>query len=187
MSALPGPADGARLTTTTAIDARSSTLVRLRAALCLTLAFLLCAAASGCGSKTLEEPGNLLLGPDDFPGIAVSVESVTEEQSVDGPSALVELQGPGFRVVQSLVLFENREAALSTLDGIRADLVSRGESEPGATESSGVFEHQLGGEEAVSLFFIEVNALARLTVTGPDRNRRLLELESTARGILSGR
>ena len=99
--------------------------------------------------------------------------SLTEEQSLDGPSAQVELQGDGFRVVQSLILFEDRETALSALDGIRADLVSRGETGPGQPEASGVFEHMLGNEDASSLFFIENNGLVRLTVTGPDREARL--------------
>ena len=112
--------------------------------------------------------------------------SLTEEQSLDGPSAQVKLQGAGFQVVQSLVLFENREAALSALDGIRADLVSRGETGPGQPEASGVFEHKLGNEDAASLFFIENNGLVRLTVTGPDREARLSELAVVARDKLNG-
>ena len=128
----------------------------------------------------------LLLEPEDFAGTDVNVLSISEEQSLDGPSAQVELRGSGIRVLQSLVLFESRELALSALDGIRSDLVSRGETGPGETEASGVFAHSLGDEEAASLFFIESNGLVRLSVTGPDRDQRLKELAAVARAKLAG-
>ena len=117
--------------------------------------------------------------------MSVSVLTTSEEQSLDGPSALVELQGPEFRVLQSIVLFDTREDALTALDGIRADLVSRGETGPGGAEASGIFEHSLGTEDAASLFFIEENALVRMTATGQDRQRRLLELADAARDKIS--
>ena len=105
---------------------------------------------------------------------------------MEGPSALVELQGPGFRVLQTVVLFGSREEALSALDGIRNDLVSRGETGPGGMEASGVLEHNLGPEEASSLFLIEGRALVRLTVTGPERLQLLDELAGIARAKLEG-
>ena len=145
------------------------------------LAVLCFPVLMGCGSQRLENPAELLLEPDDFPGVAVSVVSVSEEQSLDGPSVQVEFQGPGYRVLQTLLLFESREQALSALDGIRADLVSRGETGPGEREASGFFRHPLGEEEAASLIFIESNGLVRLTVTGPDRERRLAELAAISR------
>ena len=116
----------------------------------------------------------------------VGLASVSEEESGEGPSALVELQGPGFRVLQSIVLFESRELALSALDGIRSDLVSRGETGPGGMQTSGVLEHYLGLEEASSLFLIEDRALVRLTVTGPERQQRLDQLADIARSKLDG-
>ena len=140
-----------------------------KALLAVALLLALCLLLAGCGSEVSAEPRDLLLAPEDFPEGGVSVTSLNEEQSLGGPSAQVELQGPGFRVVQSLVIFGTREAALTALDGIRADLVSRGETGPGGVETSGVLEHRLENEEAVSLFFIEGNGLVRLTVTGPDR------------------
>ena len=152
----------------------------------LALSILSIVLLAGCDSAISAEPRDLLLAPEDIPSLGVSVVSLTEEQSLDGPSAQVELQGDGFRVVQSVVLFENREAALSALDGIRADLVSRGETGPGQPEASGVFEHTMGNEDAASLFFIENNGLVRLTVTGPDREARLSEFAAAARGKLSG-
>ena len=130
------------------------------------IAAALILAMAGCGAAISGEPRDLVLGPDDFPDGGVSVVSLSEEESLDGPSAQTELQGQGYRVVQSLVLFPDRETALSALDGIRADLVSRGETGPGEPGASGVFQHRLGEEEAASLFFIEDRALVRLTVTG---------------------
>ena len=157
----------------------------VKAVLSLCLTFLAIVLLAGCDSAITAEPRDLLLAPEDMRGSGFSVVSLNEEQSLDGPSAQVELQGTGFRVVQSLVIFENREAALSALDGIRADLVSRGETGPGEPESSGIFEHKLGNEDAASLFFIENNGLVRLTVTGPDREARLSELADVARDKLS--
>ena len=140
---------------------------------------------AGCGSGPPAEPRELLLAPGDFQDTAVSVLSVSEEESLDGPSAQVEIQAPGYRVLQSLILFETRERALSALDGIRADLMNRGEATPGEPEASGVFEHLLGSDEATSLFFIEDRGLVRLTVTGPERRQRLAELAALARAKLS--
>ncbi len=146
------------------------------------LAGLLLAA---CDSAITADPRTLLLAPEDFADAAVSVVSTSEQESLDGPSALVELEGPDFRVLQSLVLFENREQALSALDAIRADLVSRGETGPGEPEASGVFNDRIGNEEASGLFFIEQNGLVRLAVSGTDRERRLDELLMLARSKLS--
>ena len=158
----------------------------LKAVLSLCLSSLVIVLLAGCDSAISADPRDLLLAPDDMPSAGFSVVSLTEEESLDGSSAQVELQGTGFRVVQSLVLFENREEALSALDGIRADLVSRGETGPGQPEASGVFKHKLGNEDAASLFFIENNGLVRLTVTGPDREAKLSELAAVARDKLSG-
>ena len=140
----------------------------------------------GCGSDGPSAPGEILLAPADVPEMELTVVSEAEEQSVEGPSALVELQGPGYRVLQSVVLFESRELALSALDGIRGDLVNRGETGPGGVETSGVLEHTLGPDEASSQFLIEDRALVRLTVTGPDRLRLLEILAEAAREKLTG-
>ena len=158
----------------------------VKAFVILALPILTIVLLAGCDSTISAEPRDLVLAPEDVPSSEVTVVSLAEEQSLDGLSAQVELQGDRFRVVQSLVLFEDREEALSALDGIRADLVSRGETGPGEPESSGIFEHKLGNEDAASLFFIENNGLVRLTVTGPDREARLYEFAAAARRKLSG-
>ena len=157
----------------------------IRACTFLTAMLVIATLAAGCGSDISSDPRDLLLSPDDVPGMQLNIVSVSEEASEEGPSALVELQGPGFRVLQSIVLFENRELALSALDGIRSDLVSRGETEPGGVETSGVLEHTLGSEEASSLFLIEDRALVRLTVTGPERQQLLDQLADAAREKLA--
>ena len=142
--------------------------------------------AAACGEEITAEPRELLLAPSDFPEGGVSVLSLSEEQSLSGPSAQVELQGQGFRVIQSIVMHESREAALSALDGIRADLVSRGETGPGGVEFSGVLKHVVGSEDAASVFFIEGRALVRMTTTGAGREERLSDLAEAAREKLSG-
>ena len=152
----------------------------------LTAAALLAALLGGCGSEAPSDPQDLLLSSGDVPGMQLTAVSASQEESVEGPSALVELQGPGFRVLQSVVLFESRELALSALDGIRSDLVNRGDTEPGGMETSGILEHTLGSEEASSLFLIEGRALVRLTVTGPERQRLLHDLADIARSKLEG-
>ena len=150
------------------------------------LVVLVSLLAVACGSGGSALPRDLLLGPGDFPGGLVTVVSLTEGQSLGGRSAQVELEASGYRVVQSLVLFDNGEGALAALDGIRADLVSGGETGAGGAEASGMFEHMLGQEGAASVFFIEGAALVRLTATGPDRQQRLDELSDLARRKLAG-
>ena len=158
----------------------------IRACVLLGIASLVTAFLAGCGPETPQDPRNLLLSPDNISEMQLTVVSESEEQSVEGPSALVELQGPGFRVLQTVVLFASREEALSALDGIRNDLVSRGETGPGGMETSDILEHNLGSEEASSLFMIVDRVLARLTVTGPERRQRLAELAGIARAKLDG-
>ena len=158
----------------------------IRAALLPASAVLVALLIAACGPETPANPGDLLLSPGDVSDMQLTVISQSEEQSGEGPSALVELQGPGFRVLQSVVLFESRELALTALDGIRGDLASRGEAGPGGVETSGVLEHSLGQDEASSVFFIEDRALVRLTVTGPERLQLLEELAAIARNKLEG-
>lgn len=140
---------------------------------------------AGCASEITADPRHLLLAPEDFGDAAVSVVSASAEQSLDGPSALVELEGPNFRVLQTLVIFETREDALSALDAIRADLVSRGVAGTGEREASGIFSDRIGNDDATGLFFIERNGLVRLAVSGPGREDRLSDLAELAREKLS--
>ncbi len=151
----------------------------------LVIAMALALGFSACGSDIEARPLELLLHPEDLPGMQLLVHSESESESAEGPSALVELQGPEFRVLQSVLVYQDREQALAALDGIRGDLVSSAGTEPGGLESSGVLQHTLGNEEAASLFFIERNGLVRLTVTGPRRDQILEDLAEIAREKLS--
>ena len=157
----------------------------VRACLALLAAGIAVLLVAACGSETPSDPRELLLSPADIPGMGLKVVAESEEQSVEGPSALVELQGRDFRVLQTVVLFETRELALSALDGIRSDLVNRGEAGPGGVETSGILEHTLGPDEASSQFLIEDRALLRLTVTGPDRLQLLEQLAEATRNKLT--
>ena len=137
-----------------ALNPFRTSAARIWAPSLLALAVLFGLLGSACSSEITADPQTLLLSPDDFGNSAVSVASSSEQESLDGPSALVELEGPDFRVLQCLVLFEDREQSLSALDAIRADLVSRGETGPGEREASGVFNDRIGNEDAAGLFFI---------------------------------
>ncbi len=168
------------------MNARRPVSSPITACIALTLAVLAVIIPAGCGRDTPANPRDLLLGADDFTDTVVATLSISEEQLPGGvSSAQVELQGSGFRVLQSLVLYNTREQALTALDGIRADLVNRRETGPGEPEASGILQHQLGSEAAASLFFIKNQSLVRLTVTGPNRDTRLTELADIARGKLA--
>ena len=158
---------------------------RPAASLSLVVLVVLALSMGGCGAGTETSPRELLLSQEDFPEVQLTVLSESEAMSGEGPTALVELQGPGFRVLQSVLLFENRERALAALDGIRGDLISTAGTDPGGVERSDVLQHTLGEEAAASLFFIEDNGLVRLTVTGPERGQLLEELAEIAREKLA--
>ena len=169
----------------TGAPARSPALIAwMRFSLLLALV-IACSLAMACGQEAASNPQELLLAPGDFREDGFTVVSLSEEQSLGGPSAQVQLQGSEYRVIQSIVLYENREMALEALDGIRADLVSRGDTGPGGVEFSGVLEHLVGNEDASSLFFIEGRALVRMTTTGAGREERLSELVEAAREKIS--
>ena len=158
----------------------------VRLALVPALFLVFSVAAAACNDEQPSSVGELLLGAGDLAEEGVTVASISEAQSLDGPSALVELEGPGFRVMQNIIIYESREDALTVLDEIRADLVAGGQTGPGSVEASGVMDYTLGTEEAASMFLIEGRALVRLTATGEGRKERLLELAKAAREKLSG-
>ena len=164
---------------------RSAFVSSLRGAQLLAFGVFAVFLLAGCSSEITGDPKELLLSPGDFQDVSVVVLSASEEDSLDGPSALVELEGPDFRVLQSLVVFASREAALSALDAIRADLVSRGATGPGQAGASGVFVDRIGAEEAAGLFFMERNVLVRLAVAGQGRESHLIELAELARKKLA--
>ena len=128
----------------------------------------------------------LLLGPEDFPGMKVTASAPeTAETTGLEPSVQVALAGPGFELLQTLVLFESEERALELIAGIKNDMAALGISqEPadGFQDISGIDETgTLNGQPAATLFFVEGAALVRLTVTGADHRSRIMELAETGR------
>jgi len=132
----------------------------------------------------------LLLGPDDFPDTAV-VETSREDglTNLDEPAVQVELSSPEFELLESLVLFENEDIALTILAGIKQDQVARGvTAEPvaGFKDNSGVMSERLNGEDASTVFFVEGRALVRLTVSGNGREEMVWAFARLARDKSGG-
>ena len=142
---------------------------------------VLLAACSGDPTS----PRDLLLGPDDFPDSAPS-ETSREGGStnLDEPAVQVELKSPEFSLLESLVLFENEDIALTILAGIKQDQVARGVTAApveGFKDNSGVMSEQLNGEDASTVFFVEGRALVRLTLSGDARHEMVWAFARLAR------
>ena len=147
--------------------------------------FLILTACSGDSTPLVSL--DLLLGPEDFPGLAVTatggepVFATTDAQA----AVQVELTGPGFKVLESLVLFETKDQALGILAGIKQDMAALGtDAAPidGFQDISGIDDNiSLDGHPASTLFFVEGMALVRLTVAGSEWQARIIELSETAR------
>ena len=146
------------------------------------LVFLSLAACS-TGQPRVSD---LLLSPEDFPGMAVKRTAFQVNETADGELAgQVELSGPGFTLMQSLVLFKTQEAALSMLAGIKVDQIGQGVTAPQEkgrfADVSGVLHEARGGDGASSLFFVQRRAFVRITLSGPERLRLLFPYAEKAR------
>ena len=148
------------------------------------LLFLAALLLSACSSGPVAAQ-DLLLGHQDFDGGAVLESGRESTETADGsPAVQVELTGPGFKILQSLVVFESRQAARTTLAGIKQDQAALGI--PGGTREgfddlSGIKPGSLAGEDASTLFFVEGRALVSLTVAGLDQENQIWEFAETAR------
>ena len=145
---------------------------------------LVFSACSGSGPAPV--PLDLLLGPEDFPGLAVTATGGEAGETTDAePAVQVELTGPDFQLLESIVLFETKDLARGVLAGIKQDMAALGTDSAqvkGFQDISGINENSsLGGNPASTLFFVEGTALVRLTVAGPEWRARLLELAEIAR------
>ena len=147
----------------------------------LSLSAVLLAACSG----DRKPPSELLLGPGDFRGGAITETArETGETFLDEPAVQVELSGPDFTLLESLVLFDAEHLALSILDRIKQDQTAQGvTAQPveGFDDISGVISDQLHGDEASTLFFVQGRALVRITLTGAGRAERVWEIARLAR------
>ena len=158
------------------------------------VAWSTCLVLLSLAACTAAQPrvSDLLLSPDDFPGIEVTRTAFQVNETADGePAGQVELSGPGFTIKQSLVLFETEEAALSVLAAIKLDQIGQGIAAPrerGRFEDvSGVLHEARGGDGASSLFFVQRRAFVRITISGPERLRLLFPYAEKARVKAAGR
>ena len=158
--------------------------IKLRRLAPVTL-LLVCAVLLAACSGDPTPPRDLLLGPEDFPGQAVTETTrETGETSLDEPAVQVVLSAPDFMLLQSLVLFEAENLARTTLSGIKQDQISEGvtpQPMPGFEDNTGVMDDQLGGDDASTLFFIHGRALIRITLTGAGHAERVWEIARRAR------
>ena len=80
---------------------------------------LLLLVAVGCGGDS-PAIGDLLLGPGDFPGQAVTRTGFQVGQGASGePTGYVELAGPGFALQYSLVKFDSEGSARAVLAAVK--------------------------------------------------------------------
>jgi hypothetical protein len=149
------------------------------------LVVVLLAGCSG-GSKP---PRELLLSPYDFPDQTVTqtIQEI-EDSELSDAAVLVELQGPGFTLLESLVLFESDEIAAKILSEIMQDQEAQGVDAPpedGFEVNSGVMAESLNGQEGSTLFFVEGSALVRITLSGENHAERVWDFARLARKKLS--
>ena len=133
----------------------------------------------GCSDGSTP-PHDLLLDPGDFSNQTVthSIQEI-EDSQLAGAAVLVELTGPDFTLLESLVLFKTGELAAKVLDEIKQDQLAQGviaKSVEGFDDNSGVFPESLHGESASTLFFVEGNALIRITISGRNHAEKIWEM-----------
>ena len=142
---------------------------------------LLLTACSGDATP----PRDLLLSPDDFPRSGVTETSrETGESNKYEPAVQVELTSLDFTVIESLVLFESVDLALALLSEIKQDQLSQGvDAHPvdGFDANSGVLADRLHGDDASTLFFVEGQALVRITLSGVGHAERVWDIARMAR------
>ena len=130
-------------------------------------------------------PRDLLLSPDDFPRSAVTETSrETGESNKYEPAVQVELTSLDFTIIESLVLFESVDLSLALLSEIKQDQLSQGvDAHPvdGFEANSGVLADRLHGDDASTLFFVEGQALVRITLSGVDHAERVWDVARLAR------
>ena len=142
---------------------------------------LLLTACSGDATP----PRDLLLSPDDFPRSGVTETSrETGESNKYEPAVQVELTSLDFTVIESLVLFESVDLALALLSEIKQDQLSQGvdaHAVDGFDANSGVLADRLHGDDASTLFFVEGQALVRITLSGVGDAERVWDVARMAR------
>ena len=145
----------------------------------------LCAILLAACSGDPTPPQELLLGPKDFPGQAVSENGrETGETSLDEPAVQVELNAPNFILLESLVRFGAEDLARASLFRIKQHQISQGVTPlpmEGFEDNTGIIDDHLRGHDASTLFFVQGRALVRITLTGTGRTEMLWEIAALAR------
>ena len=140
----------------------------------LSVAAALCLAACSRGTVPAQD---LLLGHLDFGGQAVLESDMESTETADGsPAVQVILTGPGFKILESPVLFESAELERTTLAGIKQGQAALGvpsETLAGFQDVTGIKIGSLGTEATATLFFVQGRALVSLSVAGPDRAEQI--------------
>ena len=125
------------------------------------------------------------MSPDHFPRSGVTETSrETGESNKYEPAVQVELTSLDFTVIESLVLFESVDLALALLSEIKQDQLSQGvDANPvdGFDANSGVLADRLHGDDASTLFFVEGQALVRITLSGVGHAERVWDIARMAR------
>ena len=126
----------------------------------ITFLFLsLVAISLAAGSKDPIPPSDLLLARDNFPTEGITEIARDPAATYNNETAVqVELKAPGFTILESLVLFETREVALSILADINEDHGALGivsSSAAGFDHSSGIIVEHLDGEQASTVFLLK--------------------------------
>lgn len=163
---------------------RRSAVVGLRRLTYVTLLLIGAVLLVACSSGP-PPPGDLLLGPADFPGQGLTETSrETGETSLDEPAVQVVLTGNDFTLLESLVIFDAEDLALTFLNGIKQDQTTQGvTADPvdGFDDNSGIIGDQLQGEDAATIFFVQGRSLVRITLTGAGREDKVWEIARLAR------
>lgn len=146
--------------------------------------FAILLVLAGCSGGSTP-PRDLLLNPRDFPDQTVthSIQEI-DDSLLEGAAVLVELNGPDFILLESLVLFESDALAMKVLDEIKQDQLAQGviaEAQDEFDGNSGIMAETLRGEAGSTLFFVEGSALVRITLSGENHAEKAWEMARLAR------
>ena len=152
--------------------------------LAISIVALFTISLNGCSSDPTP-PTDLLLGSADFPEMNIT-ETVREIRANNekGHAVQVELRGNELLILDSRVLFENRDVALDILTRIKRDQTAQGvDSVPvkGFDDNSGVMVEHLDDVKKSTVFFVEGRTLVRITVSGEKSAASIWEIANRAR------
>ena len=135
-------------------------------------------------------PSDLLLSAADFPQMNLTeIVQETGFHNDEAPAVQVQLRANGFIILQSLVLFENRDSALEILTSIKRDQTAQGvASVPvgGFEDNSGVMIERSENSRNSTVFFVEGRALVKITVSGEEASASIWEIAARARERSAG-